>query len=136
MDEQSFDEHQQKPSKFEYKFVNLDNSIQFKYSIINYSKPNVGCSGSSSELIFTIPTENDSFYLSDEEIKKVKCSYSLSGGLYDEKGDSITKGFIKGKKQFDKNWHIEAYFHILTTSIPQEETFEKEFKLNNYFTTW
>ncbi|MCB0409598.1 MAG: hypothetical protein KDD29_05225 [Flavobacteriales bacterium] len=136
LDEQSYDKETQKPSKIEYKYTNIENSIQFIHSIINYSEPNVGCSGSTSELTFTIPTVNDSFYISGTEVLDIKCSYQFSGGLYDEKGSSITKGVIKGKKQQDNNWHIEAEIYILTNSFPQEETFEKEFKLNNYFTTW
>ena len=80
----------------------------FESIVIEEQDRNVGCSGGSNRLTFSIPLTADSFSYANEQLRSLHLTYRIDGGMYFATGENPSKGKIKGKKKDDSTWMVEV----------------------------
>ncbi len=116
-------------------FVPYPGGINFKSFSVNSEDSRVGCSGGNSTITFAVANVRDTFYIENENLRKLNFTYEANGGLaWAAQGANPAKGYISGKLLPDSTWHIQINVWLMTIDQRLEQKQEQQIKLNQIFT--
>ncbi len=123
-----------KPGSIRNTFVPYLGGIHFKSFTVNSEDTRVGCSGGNSTIAFAVANVRDTFYIENENLRKLNFTYEANGGLaWAAQGKNPSKGYISGKLLPDSTWHIQINVWLMTIDQHLEQKQEQQIKLNQIF---
>ena len=127
-------EYYTKPGSIRNTFVPYPGGISFKSYSVNSEDSRVGCSGGNSTVAFLVANVRDTFYIENENLRKLNFTYEANGGLaWAAQGANPSKGYVSGKLLPDSTWHIQINVWLMTIDQHLDQKQEQQIKLNQIF---